>query len=411
MKKLKIAVLPKDGIGKEVDGSASTQTMADAIIDGCTHPKTIKTLSFLATGSEIIQGEVQDSNSHQFAKIINSRGGNIYQHIQVSDNKIEIMDALRYLLSKSDAVLITGGLGPTSDDRTRYALAEVTKHALYFDETAWKHVVARLKNFNLSVADSNRQQALFPEGSELYPNENGTAFGAYLRWNNKHIFMLPGPPRECLPMFKKYVIPTLDSLDFYVDKKTYKWLTLGLIEGEITQKVDETIKLSKLESGYRWNYPYLEIKLTSFCPSQDENLIQDIDNMLLPHTVSRDGKNSMELLLENLKVLKGNIYIVNEITKNNFFSNMDVDNLVFLEKKQIENFEGVVFQVSSLPPLYDNDNFTGSVTFECRAYVGNELKYQHKIITPCRGPEVIEYVKAYIAWQICQFMELHKEYF
>lgn len=149
-----------------------------------TYKKT-KKISFLATGNEIIQGEIQDTNSNFFAKSISINGGNIYQHIQASDKKNDISFALKYLLTKSDAVIVCGGLGPTSDDRTRFAIAEVINKDLYFNETAWLHIIKRFERFNMPLPDTNRQQALFPVAAKLYPNEFGTAFGCLIEWQDK----------------------------------------------------------------------------------------------------------------------------------------------------------------------------------------------------------------------------------
>ena len=131
----------QDYLTYDLGGNASTQDMANAIIDHCLNPRRETKISFLATGDEIIDGEVQDTNSCHFAKIISERGGNIYQHSQVSDNKLQIASTLENLLNDSDAVIVTGGLGPTSDDNTRYAISDVTRKPLYFDDNAWQHVV------------------------------------------------------------------------------------------------------------------------------------------------------------------------------------------------------------------------------------------------------------------------------
>jgi len=89
--------------------------------------RTTKTVAFLATGDEIVQGDVQDTNSHNFARAITHAGGIVVQRVQVSDNKLHISTTLNQLLEKSDAVIVTGGLGPTSDDVTRFAIADALK--------------------------------------------------------------------------------------------------------------------------------------------------------------------------------------------------------------------------------------------------------------------------------------------
>ncbi len=396
----------KEGLHVTYDlgGSASTQTMAKAIIDHCLVPKNTRKISFLATGNEIIQGDLQDSNSNFFAKSISVNGGNIYQHIQASDNKLEIMSSLKYLLNKSDAVVITGGLGPTSDDRTRYAVANVINKELIFNEESWSHVAIRLKRFNLPVTDSNRQQALFPQDAELYPNENGTAFGCHLKWQNKHIFMLPGPPKECQPLFDKYVVPTLDKANFFHRKKLHRWLTLGLIEGEISPQIDEVAKDYSVETAYRWNYPYLEIKLTCEDKENIEKLIKTINGMLAPYFVSNNGQDSFEILNDVLTSFPNIVHVIDEVTLGKFSKETTPPNLRFIEKRKEKISEEILFLAKSSHSLQDQVEFAGTVTLTCEGYVNNQLKYKHNILIPNRGPEIIDYAKCYLAWQIYQFI-------
>jgi len=392
----------------DLGGDASTQTMAKAIIDRCLSPKEKKMISFLATGNEIIQGDIQDSNGNNFAKLISENGGNIYQHIQVSDKKLEISSALKYLLSKSDAVVVTGGLGPTSDDMTRFAIADVVGSELFFEETAWAHVVKRLESFNLPVTEANRQQALFPSNVELYPNENGTAFGCHLKWQNKHIFMLPGPPKECRPLFVKHVIPTFIENNFFLKKKIYSWLTLGLIEGEIAPQIDEMAKPYLVEVAYRWSYPYLEIKLACEDAKSVKELIQKLETMITPYLVSRRGQRSFEELNETLQTFPSTIHIKDAVTGGQFSKEMPHSNLIYIENEKKENPPEILFLISSSKVLQDQTDFYGSVTFECEGYVKNKKKYSHKISVPNRGSEVMECAKNYIAWQINQFLKSFK---
>lgn len=403
-KAVKEVVKEGKNITYDLGGEASTQAMAKAIIDRCLHPKERKMISFLSTGNEIIQGELQDSNGHSFAKVIHKNNGDIYQHIQVSDKKHEISAALKYLLNKSDAVVVTGGLGPTSDDRTRFAIAEVTGSQLAFDETAWSHVVKRLKSFNLPITDANRQQALFPVDAKLYPNTNGTAFGCELQWKNKYIFMLPGPPKECHPLFEQYVLPILREANFFSTKKTLSWLTLGLIEGEIAPQIDEIAKSYSAEMAYRWNYPYLEIKFTYDSQTNVEVLSQEIEKLISPYLVSHSGQGAFEVLYGMLDKLADKIYLIDNITSAQFSKEILHSNLLCMENTKDENSKRLLFVVSSSKNLSQQQSFSGTVTFTSEGYIDGKQKFIHQMSIPNRGPEVIEYAKCYIAWQMSQFI-------
>lgn len=387
----------------DLGGSASTQAMAEAIINQCIKPTISKTISFIATGSEIIQGELQDNNSHYFANSICSKGGKVYQHIQASDNRAEIASAVKYLFEKSDAVIVTGGLGPTSDDVTRFAVADVIQKELHLNETAWLHVVERLQKFHLPIAESNRQQALFPIDSELYPNSNGTALGCHIEWRNKHIFMLPGPPRESHPMFEEYVVCTLEKENFFLKRKQYRWLTLGLIEGEIAAKIDSIAKFQSIETAFRWCYPYLEIKLIIEEDTDAEIIIQSINSLLEPYLVSREKKNSFEVLNETLKNIQKEIYVVDKTTHGQFAQLFKHSKLHFVE--HAKSTYPKVFIAKSSPVLINQDKFLGLIKFECEGIIQNLSQYKHHIEVPSRGPEIIECATAYIAWQLNQFIK------
>jgi isocitrate dehydrogenase len=396
----------------DLGGNASTTDMANAIIDSCLHPTQQKTISLLATGKEIIDGDIQDTNSNFFAHIISNHGGNIFQHIQTSDYQHEVTAAIGYLLKKSDAVIITGGLGPTSDDRTRFAISEATKQQLFFNESVWKHIVDRLTQFNLAVTESNKQQALFPPDADLIPNKNGTAMGCALRLGDKYIYMLPGPPKECRPMFENYIFSQLKEHGFFVNRSISRWLTLGLIEGEIAKEIDVVVRNYGCETGYRWCYPYLEIKLI-FNSEQDSNIEiqQKVDRILAPYLVSRDTSNAIEILKRTLKNFSGPLNIVDEITHGKFFEEETCQHLNFISPPLEKNKYPIIFHAkSSIDLLNEPHIYHGSIKFECQGYQDNNLKYQHVLTTPYRSQDILQLAYAYLAWQINQFIRSFGQY-
>lgn len=395
----------------DLGGTASTEVMARSIIDRCVSPVHHKIISFLITGNEIINGDIQDTNSSYFSKMIHENGGQIYQHVQVSDKKNDIATALKYLLSKSDLIITCGGLGPTSDDNTRYAIAEVLKKELVMQEAAWNHVVNRLEKFNLSVTDSNRQQALFPNDAILYPNANGTAYGCCIEEKNKSIVMLPGPPKECRPMFEKYVFPLLLEKNFFVKKQAYRWLTLGLVEGEIAPIIDEIVG-NFGETGYRWSYPYLEIKLFSDHSLNVDPIVKKINKLLSENTVSNDGCTAFEVLAIQLTECKSKIFIDDSVTNGEFLRSVANNNLMPVTEITLKKENDILFSVSSSSTIQKNEQFSGSFCIKCEAftcddYFGEDF-YSNSISIPNRGPEVIEYAKNYMAWQLSKIILLRK---
>lgn len=226
------------------------------------------TIAILATGDELIHGDILNTSTPWLANQLVEHGFNVSTHISVTDQQSQIVHALDYLLSFNQVVITTGGLGPTSDDRTRYAIADMTKKNLVFDETSWQAICHRLNNFSVSITDNNKQQALFPEQATILPNNNGTANGCIVEFNNKIIIMLPGPPFECRELFNEYVLTYLISQNLHRPRFVKKWRVFNVSESDIASKLDPIFEQTNAVIGYRVDYPYLEVKL--YCDSESE---------------------------------------------------------------------------------------------------------------------------------------------
>ena len=138
----------------------------------------LHSVALLATGDEIINGDILNSNAQEIAQKLVEHGIQVGMHLTVGDNSAEIRAAISFLLQHHRALIITGGLGPTTDDLTRYALAEVLNRELLFDEPTWQRIVDPLNKLGYTVPpENNRQQALFPEHAVIIPNVHGTAAG------------------------------------------------------------------------------------------------------------------------------------------------------------------------------------------------------------------------------------------
>ncbi|MDO8954256.1 MAG: competence/damage-inducible protein A [Gammaproteobacteria bacterium] len=247
---------------------------------------TVKRVGFLATGSELTTGEILNTNVQFMAQSLLEHGVEIGEHVLVDDRENNIISALDYLLTNHDAVIISGGLGPTSDDRTRFALSRFVDQELVFHTPSWQRIVERLTKRNIPIPENNRQQALFPESATVFPNLFGTADGCYLPFGNKHIFMLPGPPRECLPLFTECVLPILDTHQFYTNRSLYRWRLMGVSESAIAEELEAIGKPFNLEFAYRAAYPYTDIKLMLEHNAELDNIISLINSALQPYLIT-----------------------------------------------------------------------------------------------------------------------------
>lgn len=270
----------------------------------------IKKIGILATGNEVVDGDILNTNGQNIAQALFQHHIKIGQHVLVSDAKDDLISGLAYLLKNHDAIIITGGLGPTSDDATRFALSQVINQPLEFHEESWQAIIARLNRFGYkTVPENNKQQALFPAKATIFENPNGTARGCVCWDDNKPLFMLPGPPSECLPMFTNYVLPYLLSHDFATTSYFKKWLLFNVSEGEIADKLDKLTESFNRTTGYRIAFPYLEFKI--FCDDQNEfnELVPIIEEFIEPHLVGNGKEPASQQLKEFIAKKKINLSI------------------------------------------------------------------------------------------------------
>lgn len=268
------------------------------------------TIALLATGDEIRNGDILNTNSQEIASRLFNHGIRLGMHMVTGDSVFEIESAIRFLLQSHRGLIITGGLGPTSDDLTRYALSNVLQKELVFDEPTWNDIVSRLKNIGYhSPPESNRQQALFPKNAAIIANPNGTAAGCMSTQDDQLIFMLPGPPIECLPMLDHDVIPYLTQHGFHKTLFHQKWLLLGVSEGQIAEVLDEIAKPFQCTTGYRICYPYIEFKIYSENAEDFAALVPRIDKAVTPYIIGEGRQTASAVLKQKLTTLPFSIHI------------------------------------------------------------------------------------------------------
>lgn len=167
------------------------------------------TAEILAVGTELLMGQILNTNAQFIAQRLAGAGVNCYFQSVVGDNPARLSSALSLALSRSDAVIVTGGLGPTGDDLTKETAAALFQRELRYDEESLVALKHRFLRMGREMTPNNLKQAMFPEGSIILKNDNGTAPGCILEKDGKAVALLPGPPREMQPMFEEQVLPYL----------------------------------------------------------------------------------------------------------------------------------------------------------------------------------------------------------
>ncbi len=269
-------------------------------------------IAILSTGDELVSGDTLNTNGHVIAQHLTSDGLPVGMHLACRDKERDIVSCLAFLTRDHDTIILTGGLGPTSDDRTRFALARFLNEDLIEFASALDHITERLTKANLVCNAGNRQQALFPADAILLPNPNGTALGCYYSKDNKRFILLPGPPSECLPMFNHYVLPDLQLLR-QPNIRLLKWRLFGVAEGAIAQILDDALAHLACETGYRLETPYVEFKVR--CDVQQIDMIKDIiEPLVAPYIISPPEQKASEQLRLKIDELQKPIVIFDEAT-------------------------------------------------------------------------------------------------
>jgi len=169
------------------------------------------TAEIISVGTELLLGQIVDTNAAYLARTLARLGIGVYEKSVVGDNAGRIGDAIRLALTRADAVIMGGGLGPTKDDLTKETAAEILGVRLVNDAESERRLRDFFERRDIPLPPTNLKQALVFEGGEVFQNEFGTAPGVAVEKDGKIIVCLPGPPGELEPMVEQSLIPYLEE--------------------------------------------------------------------------------------------------------------------------------------------------------------------------------------------------------
>lgn len=247
--------------------------------------------NLLTIGTEITSGEVVNSNAAWVSLRLEEMGVRVVNHITVRDQPDEILSALKDCTA--DVVVVTGGLGPTSDDVTRECMAKFCNAPLEYDAAVFADLEALYASRGLPLREAHKHQCHFPAGSERLKNPVGTALGFHM----KKYFVLPGPPRELEGMWFAEVSPRLQRILPKNPRSWQRWTCLGLPESEVAELLEPVLAGRGVEVGYRATVPYVKVKI--YCdPIKNADLIRGVDQVLGSSVVARDFNDLAEEFLQ-----------------------------------------------------------------------------------------------------------------
>lgn len=166
-------------------------------------------VELISVGTELLLGNIVNTNAAYLAEQCAYLGFSCYYQSTVGDNEERLIQTLRTAFSRSDLIILSGGLGPTEDDLTKESAAKIFESELFVDEDAKEHIQEYFEKKGMEIAVNNWKQAMVPKGALVLLNENGTAPGLIMEKNGKLMILLPGPPNEMIPMFENQVLPYL----------------------------------------------------------------------------------------------------------------------------------------------------------------------------------------------------------
>src|SRR5215207_9436791 len=192
----------------------------------------------VTVGTEILLGDLVDTNTAWLSRRLANLGVGIYRHTTVGDNRERIAAGIKDAAARADLVITTGGLGPTSDDLTNEALSLVTGRQMVEYPEAREHVDEMFRKFGRKPTANNYKQAVFPEGTTLIPNPQGTAMGALLEADGALFATLPGVPSEMKGMFEEALEPLIrNRTEGSIVSKTL-WFA-GIGESALAEQVQD----------------------------------------------------------------------------------------------------------------------------------------------------------------------------
>jgi nicotinamide-nucleotide amidase len=224
-------------------------------------------IEVINTGTELLLGNTINTHGAWFGRELFKLGLRVARQTTVPDGAA-IREAIEEAISRSEAIIVTGGLGPTSDDLTREITSEVLGLELITDEAALRSLESFFAHRGKPMAQANLKQALVPVGADVLANPNGTAPGVYVppRLNGKSncaVFLLPGPPRELYPMFHHEVAPRLKAM-VAIDEAhaSHELKFTGIGESDFHQGIDAQLaKVPDLEFGYCAHIGEVDLRL------------------------------------------------------------------------------------------------------------------------------------------------------
>lgn len=259
----------------------------------------------IAVGTEILLGDILNTNAQYLALQLAELGIDVYYQTVVGDNPQRLEDTLFHAFSRADLIITTGGLGPTEDDLTKETGSKYFEEELVLDERALKRIEKYFNRIGREMTENNRKQAYVPKNGKVLYNDNGTAPGIIIEKNGKILVMLPGPPKETVPMFEQQVKPYL------AQKQEYTFVSRVLRVAGVGESAMEMAIKDIIDSQTNPTIaPYAKDSEALLRITAKAKSVQEGQNMIVPvaeeiyrrfgHDVYAEGETNMQTVVAKL---------------------------------------------------------------------------------------------------------------
>jgi competence/damage-inducible protein CinA-like protein len=237
----------------------------------------------ITIGTEILLGEIVDTNTRYIARTLRGMGVDIYRTITIGDNVDRIAEAIQHSMQRAEIVITTGGLGPTVDDPTREAVAKAAGVELEFREDLWDQVVSVISRYGRKPSENQKRQAYVPKGAIGIPNPVGTAPCFIVETERNAVLSMPGVPNEMEHILHESMIPYLQKrFDLNEIIKIRVLHCSGLGEGMIDEKIADLETLSNPTVGLAAHTGVVDIRIAAKAKNEVEAdvMIAQIENQI-----------------------------------------------------------------------------------------------------------------------------------
>jgi len=264
----------------------------------------------IAIGTELLLGEIQDTNTRYLARLLRDYGVDLYRTTIVGDNPDRIAQAVRESMQRCQIIITSGGLGPTVDDPTRQAIAQAVGVPLDFDPRLWDQIQERFKQYGRAPTENNRRQAFIPHGAIPVENQVGTAPAFIYETGTQAIISLPGVPHELEFLTINKVLPYLKQ--HFSLQETIKASVLhiaGVGESQVDEWISDLELLSNPTVGLLAHPGQIDIRVAAKAGSLEEadrmiaGLTAEIEKRVGENFYGRDGETLEQVISRKLAAL------------------------------------------------------------------------------------------------------------